>query len=106
LYFVLFKENNQNQTDVVVLARASEAQAVLAPPSSGRGRGSSSFAFKDTCTKTACLSFHSKMHLQHGIINHLWGILSLKFTDTFCGHLRLAVKPKMYSDQFNTVYSL
>jgi len=32
--------------------------------------------FKDTCTKTACFSFHSKIHLQHDIIHYLCGILS------------------------------
>jgi len=43
--------------------RVSEAQAVKAPPLLVEGVGcSSSFAFKDTCMKTASFFFHSKMY--------------------------------------------
>ncbi len=71
----------------------SKAWAVKAPPSSGKGAGSSSsFAFKETCTKTACLRFcfcFASNFFQYDMINYLWGILSWNLTDTFWGHLRL-----------------
>ncbi len=51
-------------------------------------RYSSSFAFKETCTKTERFCFHSKQAFSKWVINDLWGIWSWNFTDTFWGHLR------------------
>jgi len=52
-------DDNQNQADVLlVFGRVSDAGR-----SCDRGKGagsSSSFAFKDTCVKTACFCMHSK----------------------------------------------
>lgn len=64
------ERNRDYNKNLLVSCRISEARVVQPPPSSG---SSSYFAFKDTWTIFLPLK---NAHLQHGIVNGLWDILS------------------------------